>query len=382
MVENVDRVVVIGAGPGGLAAAAELQRCGFAVTVLERGNAVAGQWRRQYDRLSLNTVRWSAHLPRRRLPRAAGRWPSRDDLVAYLERYAAANGLRIAFGAEVERVERGAGGWRLLTRAGPIDASLVVIATGSCNEPSIPDWAGAAGFEGELLHAVDYGNATRFRDRDVLVVGAGNSGAEIATDLAENGARTVWLSVRTPPNLLPRWSFIVPPELFSKLAAGLPEGLVDGGLAALRRVLVGDLAPYGLPRPPRGFYATLRHSRVTPIVDVGLVRALKAGEVTVVPAVESIAGGEVILAAGGRLRPDAVIAATGYRRCLEPLVGHLGVLDERGMPRAHAAADLDQAPGLHFIGFAHPSGSSLRELRIDARRLGRAARRRAHPPSA
>jgi hypothetical protein len=112
---------------------------------------------------------------------------------------------------------------------------------------------------------------------------------------------------------------------------------------------------------------------VTPIVDIGLVRALKAGEVSVVPAVESMAGSEVVLAGGGRLEPDTVVAATGYRRCLEPLVGHLGVLDRRGMPQAQAAAVLDRAPGLYFIGFAHPS----------ARRLGRAARRRrAQSPSA
>jgi putative flavoprotein involved in K+ transport len=121
----MDHVVVIGAGPGGLAAAAELQRGGFEVTVLERGGAVAAQWRRQYDRLSLNTVRWSAHLPRRRLPRSSGRWPSRDDLVSYLERYTTANGLRVDFGTAVERVERLPGGWRVMTGSGPIDAPLV-----------------------------------------------------------------------------------------------------------------------------------------------------------------------------------------------------------------------------------------------------------------
>lgn len=374
--ESADRAVVVGAGPGGLAAAAALQNRSFDVTVFERSDAVGAQWRRQYDRLSLNTVRWSAHLPGRRIPRGAGRWPTRDDLVSYLERYSAVNDLRIRFGVEVERIDRVAGGWRLLTSAGPVDAPLVVVATGSCNEPLIPDWPGAEGFHGELLHAVEYRNPARFRGCDVLVVGAGNSGAEIATDLAEGGARTVWLSVRTPPNLLPRWSFFFPPELFSRLAAALPERLVDGGIAALRQLLVGDLAPYGLPRPQRGFYATLLHSRVTPIVDIGLVRALKAGEVTVVPALEGLAGRKAILARGERIVPHAVIAATGYRRCLEPLVGHLGVLDERGMPRAQAAANLDDAPGLYFIGFSHPSGSSLRELRIDARRLGRAASRR------
>lgn len=364
------RVAVIGAGPGGLAVAAELERRGVAATIIDRRECVASQWRRQPDSLSLNTVRWAAHLPGLRFPWAAGRWPGRDSVVAYLERYAEEKGLDLRLGVEVERLDPTPRGWRLSTSVGPIEAPEAIVATGSCNAPLIPAWPGRERFEGELVHAVEYRNASAYRGRDVLVVGAGNSGAEIATDLARGGAARVRLSVRTPPNLLPRWLFLFPPETFSRVYEHLPERLVDGAIATLRRLLVGDLTALGLPAPERGFYHSLLHSRVTPIVDVGLVSALRRGAVEVVPAVERLDGAEVVLAGdGGRLRPDALIAATGYERCLEPLVGHLGMLDEIGMPRAGPDG---AAPGLHFIGFSHPSGSSLRELRIDARRLARA----------
>ncbi len=375
-------VLVVGAGPGGLAVAAELVRRGVPAIVVERSD-IASQWRRQYDRLSLNTVRWSAHLPGMRIPRACGRWPTRDDLVSYLEEYTAKNDLDVRCGVQVERIDAGPAGWRLTTDAGPLYAPEVIVATGSCNRPLIPDWPGTEGFAGELLHSVEYRDWKRFEGRDVLVVGAGNSGAEIATDLAEGGARRVWISVRTPPNLLPRWSFFIPPELFSRVASVLPVGLIDAGLSGARRVLVGDLERYGLPRPERGFFSTLLNARVTPIVDIGFVAALKRGEIAVVPAVERFDGSEVQLAGDARLAPDAVIAATGYERGLEPLVGHLGVLDASGMPRCHAGGSCADAPGLYFTGFAHPSGSSLRELRLDARRLARAlaARRAGVRPS-
>jgi putative flavoprotein involved in K+ transport len=368
-------VVVVGAGPGGIAVAAELERRGVPVSLLDRAAEVGANWRRQYDRLSLNTARWSAHLPGERIPRRAGYWPTRDDFVAYLDRYVERRPLDLRLGVEVERVETAAHGWSLKTSAGPLEAREVVVATGSCNTPLVPSWPGMEEFAGEIVHSCEYGGPERFAGRDVLVVGAGNSGAEIASDLGEHRVASVRLSVRTPPNLLPRWAFLLPPEIFSRLVEAMPERLVDGSLALLRRLLVGDLTRYGLQMPERGFYRTLLKARVTPIVDIGLVRALKRGSVEIVAAVEAFERRDVLLADGRRLSPDAVIAATGYNRDLESLVGHLGVLDEEGMPLAQGAAP-PALPGLHFLGFAHPSGSSLRELRIDARRLARAIARR------
>jgi putative flavoprotein involved in K+ transport len=111
--------------------------------------------------------------------------------------------------------------------------------------------------------------------------------------------------------------------------------------------------------------------RQIPIIDVGLVAALRAGRVEVVSAVEGFDGQSVLLHGGGSIQPDVVVAATGYRAALEPLVGHLGVLDDRGVPRAHGPAEVAEVPGLHFIGFSNPPTGNLREMDIDARRIAR-----------
>jgi hypothetical protein len=151
----------------------------------------------------------------------------------------------------------------------------------------------------------------------------------------------------------------------------IPPAIVDPIASAVQRLAVGDLTPYGLSRPPRGTYTRAREGQI-PILDVGLVEALKARRVLVVAAVRGFEGRDVLLEDGSRIQPDAVIAATGYVRALEPLVGHLGILDARGQPLAHGGRTHPKAPGLYFIGFSNPISGNLREIGIDARRIARA----------
>jgi putative flavoprotein involved in K+ transport len=108
-----------------------------------------------------------------------------------------------------------------------------------------------------------------------------------------------------------------------------------------------------------------------PILDTGIVDAVRSGRVRVVAATESVDGPRVRLADGSSVEPDAVIAATGFSTGLEPLVGHLGVLDGRGVPRVHGAADLPTARGLHFVGIRAELAGLLREIGLDARAVGR-----------
>jgi putative flavoprotein involved in K+ transport len=157
----------------------------------------------------------------------------------------------------------------------------------------------------------------------------------------------------------------------------LPVGAVDRIAGATQRLTVGDLSKYGMPAPERGLYTRLLSEERIPILDVGLIRALKRREVTVVPAVESLEAADVVLEGGRRLRPHAVIAATGFRRGLENLVGHLGVLDEKGTPFVQGDATHPLAPNLYFIGYSNPISGNLRELGIDARRIARALEGRA-----
>ncbi|MGW2795432.1 flavin-containing monooxygenase [Streptomyces sp. NPDC001251] len=366
-------VYVIGAGPGGLAVAAELRARGVRAVVLEKSDAVAASWRRHYDRLHLHTTRRLSALPGLRMPRRFGRWVSRDDVVRYLEKYADVHELEIVTGVEVDRVERGPGGegWVLYATGGRrLSTQAVVVATGFNHTPYVPAWPGAESYEGELLHAGQYRNPAPFAGRDVLVVGAGNTGAEIAADLAEGGAGRVRLAVRTPPHIVRRSTAGWPAQATGILVRRLPVRLVDAAASLTARLSVPDLSAHGLPRPAKGLYSRAREGAI-PVQDVGLIEAVRGGRVEAVAAVESFDGAKAVLADGTRVSPEVVIAATGYRRGLEGLVGHLGVLDARGRPRVRGARTVPGVAGLYFTGFTNPISGMLRELRLDATRIAR-----------
>ncbi|WP_326592323.1 NAD(P)/FAD-dependent oxidoreductase [Streptomyces brevispora] len=366
-------VYVIGGGPGGLAAAAALRAQGQRAVVLEKSADVGASWRRHYDRLHLHTTRRWSSLPGLAMPRRFGRWVSRDNVVRYLEKYTEHHKLEVVTGVEVSRVDRAPDGtgWRLTATGGrELTGRAVVVATGFNHTPRIPDWPGRDTFTGELVHAADYRNPAPYAGKDVLVVGVGNTGAEIAVDLMEGGASRVRLAVRTVPHILRRSTAGWPAQGTGILVRRLPVALVDRAGGLLTRVSMPDLAEQGLPRPDTGLYSRVKDGAI-PVQDVGLIDAVKSGRVVPVAAVESFDGDAVELADGTRITPDAVIAATGYLRSLEGLVGHLGVLDARGRPVVRGGRTPKQAPGLYFTGFTNPISGMLRELARDAEKIAR-----------
>ncbi|MGV9954092.1 flavin-containing monooxygenase [Streptomyces cellulosae] len=375
---RADRPVhVVGGGPGGLSVAHALRARGVRAVVLERSERVGDSWRRHYDRLHLHTTRRRSALPGLPMPRRFGRWPSRDDVVRYLEKYAEHHRLEIVTGVEVSRIERSedGAGWLLRATGGrELRGAAVVVATGFNHTPRVPDWPGRDTYTGELLHASQYRNPKPFAGRDVLVVGVGNTGAEIAVDLVEGGASRVRLAVRTPPHIVRRSTAGWPAQYSGILVRRLPVPLVDRISRLQARVAVPDLSEHGLPRPETGLYSRVLEGAI-PVQDVGLIDAVRAGSVEVVAAVKGFEEGEVLLADGERIAPDAVIAATGYERGLEGLVGHLGVLDERGRPVVHGARTPAGAPDLYFTGFTNPISGNLREMALDAQRIARAVAR-------
>jgi putative flavoprotein involved in K+ transport len=342
--------------------------------VLERSDRVGSSWRRHYDRLHLHTTRRLSALPGLPMPRRFGRWASRDDVVRYLEKYAEVHELEIVTGVEVSRVERSPDGtgWLLHATGGrELNGAAVVVATGYNHTPYLPDWPGRDTYTGELLHAGDYRDPRPHAGHDVLVVGVGNTGAEIAVDLVEGGASRVRLSVRTVPHIVRRSTAGWAAQYTGVLVRRLPVGLVDRLARPMARLAVPDLSAQGLPRPTTGLYSRVREGAI-PVQDVGLIDAVRKGSVEVVAAVEAFEDGKVVLADGERVEPDTVIAATGYVRALEGLVGHLDVLDERGRPVTHGARAPKNAPGLYFTGFTTPISGTLRELAIDAERIAKA----------
>jgi putative flavoprotein involved in K+ transport len=369
-VERLD-LVIVGAGSAGLATAALLREEGIDAVVLEAGPEPGAAWRTRYDRLRLHTPRLLSGLPGLRIPRRYGRWVARDNLLEYFQAYVQAHGLDVRTNVRVERIEPAdGGGWRLETANGPIEAKTVIVATGYNGAPFIPDWPGRDGFTGELIHSSQYMNPAPYRDRDVLTVGVGNSGAEIATDVADGGASRSRISVRTPPQILRRATAGIPAQAIGIAIKHLPPNWVDPISKTQRKLSIPDLAAYGLPRPEHGVRTSFIKTGTTPVLDVGIVDAVRKRRVEVVAAVEGFDGADVLLADGSRYAPDAVIAATGFRAGLDGLVGHLGVLAPSGLP---VATDGEPAlPGLWFVGFRPTLGGQLREGTIAARQVAAA----------
>jgi hypothetical protein len=364
-------VIIVGGGPAGLAVAACLGRRGVAATVLDAGSRVGDSWRNRYDRLHLHTPRRQSGLPGYPIARRFGRWVARDDLAVYLTEYAEHHGIEPEHDVAVDRVDYGDGYFRLSTSNGSRTASFVVIATGYTRVPSMPSWPGIDGFTGQVLHASSYRFAIPYRGKRVLVVGTGNSGAEIAADLAEHGAGHVWLSYRTPPHVLPRQIGPLATTILGFPNQYLPAWLIDPTNRLVERLTVGNLGSYGLPRPALGLKAQFLRTEVVPVLDVGLVAQLRAGRVEPTAAVASFTERTVVLSDGRTIDPEVVIAATGYRRGLEDLVGHLGVLHESGAPIVHGPQTHRRTPGLHFIGMLPTFKGLLFQINQDARAISR-----------
>jgi cation diffusion facilitator CzcD-associated flavoprotein CzcO len=268
-----------------------------------------------------------------------------------LDRHAREDGIELRLKTTVDRIDQRHGAWRLRTPDGDIDASQVVIATGYEHTPFIPELTGRETFTGEILHSSAYRRPGPFQGKRVLVVGCGSSGIEIVHDVATGGAAKAWLSVRTSPWILPRRGpGGLPSDFIATALYHIPPKKADVVARLGRRLAFGDLSEFGLPIPEEGPFARgARLGKAPAIVDTEVVDAIRNRSIEVVSGVHAFSGSRVMLTDGKEIEPDVVICATGYRRGLENLVGHLGVLDEDATPKL--SGETPAAPGLRFIGF-------------------------------
>jgi cation diffusion facilitator CzcD-associated flavoprotein CzcO len=362
-------VLVIGAGVCGLAVACRLKRRGVPVVIIDQAERVAEPWRRRHPQLRMNTHRALSSLPGLALPRSDGVFASRDTVIAYLSEYVRRACLGIEYRVTAERIDPIEGGWRLQTSAGTRRARHVVVATGRERLPIVPRWPGIEEFSGHLIHAAEFGRADAYRDRRVLVVGAGNSGVDVLNHLVRVQTRQLWVSVRHGSAVVPIFFGGFPVHRFAALMGRLPLRAVDALLAITERMAFGDLRKYGMPRYADGAATRLVRDGVAPAADDGFVAALKAGRVVPVPAVQHFDGASIVLCDGNVLQPDVVICATGYRPGLEPLLGHLGVLDANGLPRPLGDDAYRATPGLWLIGMWPRLEGNFYAANVESRRI-------------
>lgn len=354
-------VLIVGAGASGLGIAATLGRRGRQAILLDRDDRIGGTWARRYDRLCLHTVRRFSGLPFSAPPRSLPRYVPKDAFAGYLADYAREMRLDVRLGQRVERVRRDNDGWLVTSASGEWHARAIVIATGQYNIPRMPEWPGRERFRGRVLHAGDYRSGRAFAGQRVLVIGIGNTGAEIAADLVEQGAARVAVSVRRTPPIMAREVLGIPVQLLGMAMNRFPPHLVDRLGALVRRLGTGDLTRYGLGKAAWGPFVARR----PPVIDVGFLAQLKAGRIAVLPDVARFTDAGVELVDGRQETFDIVIAATGYVTGLAGLIAEPDVLDERGYPREAAAARL----GLFFAGYAESPRGQLFETSRAAHRL-------------
>ena len=360
------RVAIIGAGASGLSVAAALKQVGLEPVLFDKDEQVGGSWSRRYERLHLHTIRRFSGLAHYPIPRAFPGYVPKDMYAAYLQDYADHFQLDIQLRCRVSKVHPEDGCWLIETDGGEWLAEVVVIATGRYNERRLPDWEGIETFRGRVDHSADYRSGEDYRRERVLVVGIGNSGAEIAADLAEQGASFVAISVRTPPPIMPRDLFgVIPVQLLGLAFTPVPAPrLLDRLGAGLRRLGTGDLRKYGLGKAEWGPFTARRPA----VIDVGFLRQLKSGRIQVRPNIRFFTEKGVAFVDGRNEEFDAVVAATGFSSKLAELLELPGAVSESGRPCFRSGRPTDFA-GLYFAGFDETTRGVLYEANRDSRRL-------------
>ncbi|HEX4600678.1 MAG TPA: NAD(P)/FAD-dependent oxidoreductase [Gemmatimonadales bacterium] len=353
-------VVVVGAGPAGLAASQQLRERRVPHRVLERGDTVGHTWANLYDSLTLHTGKHMSSLPGLAFPRTAPLFLPRREFWAYLRHYAQHFKLPITTHCAVGRVIRTDARWTVHTSHGPYDASALVIATGIVANPKRPQFPGQARFGGEITHSVAYRRVDSYVGRRVLVVGVGNSGAEIASELARAGV-TVSIAVRSGANVVPLTLAGLPIQYIAHWVRKLPRAAQEGAVALVRRLSELRRGPPVLPRPAHSPLDAI------PVIGFHLVDAIGAGLIDVRPGVAELTPDGARFTDGTVGGFDAIICATGYSAALDAL-GPLVERDPKGFARRRDRVVSLDAPDLYFVGHNYDATGGLSNINRDARR--------------
>ena len=357
-------VLIVGAGPAGLATAYELSRRRIPYRLFERGPTLGNSWVNAYDSLQLHTGRHMSVLPGSGYPSGTPLFPTRAQFVNYLREYADRASIRVETGRNVRALRRVGDAWVADVDGAEVQGSAVVMAAGIMSNPVSPNIPGREHFQGRIIHSVDYRRPDEYRDKRVLVAGVGNSGGEIASELGAAGA-DVTILVRQGANVVPRTIAGIPIQYLAVFIRRLPPRGRKAVALLLRKLSEIRVSSKILPRPS---WTAL--DRI-PVIGFHLVEAIRAGKVTVkLGTIDRFDRSGVIFGDGTHQEFDAVILATGFAPALDPL-GDLIRRDERGFAmRTDDVTSADQ-PALWFVGMRYDTTGAIANINQDAQLVGR-----------
>ena len=363
-VESVDTVVV-GGGPAGLAASQQLGMRGISNVVLERGSHAGWMWGHVYDGLRLHTGKHLSALPGMSFPAQTSLFPTLLEFTSYMAGYADRFALPLRACTEVTGLRQDNGAWVVETTRGEYAARSVVVATGIMTSPVAPDFDGMSSYGGLIFHSTEYRRPDDRQGRRALVVGIGNSGSEIASEMAEAGIE-VTVSIRSGANVIPKSIAGIPTQYFGWMMSCVPNSAqrrVVGGMG-----LIGGLLRPGSARLPRKQMKD--DCPDVPVIGRGILEHIEAGRIKLRPGVAKMTEGGVRFSDGSEWAGDKVILATGYRAAIE-WMGMYGGRDECGFGDRRDRVCSANYSGLYFIGHNYDGRGGLYNIRIDAKRVAR-----------
>ncbi|KAL5714129.1 indole-3-pyruvate monooxygenase [Ranunculus cassubicifolius] len=308
-------VIIVGAGPAGIATSACLNRLSIPNQLIEKEDCSAFSWKKKcYDRMHLKLPKYICQLPYMPFPKQVPTYVPKEQFIQYMDEYVEKFQVKPLYNRSAESAKFD-GKWHVKVKnitSDQVDvysAKFLVIATGANCDKYLPEIDGVQSFSGQLLHSSEYKSGEVYRDKSVLVVGCGNSGMEIALDLANFGAKTS-LVVRNPMHILNKE--IVHIALI--LSKYLPLSWLDAVIVFLCKAMFGDTAKYGIVRPKEGPFSNKVKYGIGrfPVIDVGTFDKIRSGEIQVTPAIQTICGNAVNFANGKTHQFDVIVFATGF----------------------------------------------------------------------
>jgi len=356
--------LILGASAAGLSCAAQLDKRNIEYKILEKESQVANAWRNHYHRLHLHTNKGSSTLPFVKFPSDTPKYPTRKQVVAYLEKYSQSQEIEPFFNTEATNMSKSNGRWITQTNNGSFVSEHVIICTGNTNIPRLIPKPGLENFPGKIMHSSEYKNGMEFEGKKILVIGFGNSACEIVICLHEHGAKPA-MSVRSPVNIIPRDILGIPVLALGIAQSALPPSFADKMNRPLLNLIVGNFEKYGLKKLPYGPIEQIVEHHQIPLLDIGTLALIRSGEILIFGDIEKIENSTIHFSDDISEAFDAIIMATGYETGLEKIL-ELSLERKEDIQlnikkRKHFGED-----NLYFCGFYVAPTGMLREIKIES----------------